>query len=194
MVERLHPEEPPKEILNTRHYRASSIIDMLDSRDEMVHEITSEHQAWKNGLSRWGKLEHAYNQLQNPIIRTVFPEVFWRYPTAFVLIPPVRHFPQDDPPEGKGKVITIQDMTGSCDVEIPWGENARRVVRNDSLKNHPELYAENAWSGVVAILNAYDTPRGDRSVLAYVDRIIHEEKDKSKAFNKMLEAFGQGSN
>ncbi len=165
-------------------YTATSINDMQEGRNDALYNSILSHMTWYESLSKIEKAEWNMNEVSIRLSRFMDPSYFVGYHAAIVILPPVRHYPEDDPKDKSGQ-ITLSDMTGQHIVEIPKGFN-KRYIRNNALKNIPEEYMDNSWSGSVTLMNIFNVRGKDRSLLINVSRKLEKQKKEVPIVERLL--------
>ncbi len=165
-------------------YTATSINDMHEGRNETFYNSILSHMTWYESLSKLQKAEWSMNEVALKLSRFMDPSYFVGYHAAIVILPPVRHYPEDDPKDKSGQII-LSDLTGHHPVEIPRGFN-KRYIRSKTLQNNPEGYIENSWSGAVTLMNIFNVRGKDRSLLINVSRKIEKQKKEVPVAERLL--------
>lgn len=167
-----------------RIYKASSIADMVNSREKVEAKMRAEHSRWVEGLDFRERLEHAKNLL---ILLWGFPDTFTHLvlskipsieavPRALVFLPKIQHYPVED--EGlKGGQIRLSDVTGSVNVGFPYGDTDS-IGRDLGLNVDRQVAREISWSGPVVLFNVYGP--WPRSFLMHIYNIKATEKAEER--------------
>ena len=179
---------PPKELdgmppfFEANVYYASSIYDMKRSRDEILSDVLAEQEEYLS-LGWDHKLAWILSKLANDLARPIDRDMISAFPAAAIELPPVRHFPSEDP-QNKANTISVHDLTGKMDIEFLTGRN-KDLISNESLKNNPRGFKNSSWSGAITILHVFHDRGRDRTFLMDVSQTIQKEKSpqKLKAFN-----------
>ena len=148
-----------------RFCTASSVQNMLDGEKPLVDAIYNEHEEWYRGLGIRARIHQVVNSglflLDSPNTFTylVLPRKGKPYPyiesapRALVVLPQVRCVPNRN-----SSGLELSDMTGSLQVEFPYGatDNIRRALGG---KLNIAALRNNSWSSRVALLNIYGPNR-----------------------------------
>ncbi len=161
-MERISPDKSQQlATYQWRLYKANSIADMVNSKEEVEAEMEAEHTRYVEGLDFRGRLNHG---------KTLFiflwdsPDTFTHLvlgkipsihaaPRSLVVLPKVNHYPAQD--EGlKRSQIKISDVTGSTDVRFPYGVTAS-TGRALGFNVDTQAARETSWSSPVVLFNVY---------------------------------------
>lgn len=168
-------------------YYASSIADMLNSRDIVIEEAGSDFRQWEKQLK--GRNKFNYNFSKKLGLLRINPE---NDIEALIIIPFVRHFPVEDSPENI-KGLTIQDQTAKFDVLFPTGKTrlfAQSFAKKMGVNFDPSLLKQRSWLGQIVLYNYYNRHGKDVSFLAYVTNHPAMQKDH-EALKNLIPSFAK---
>lgn len=180
-----YPGEGPNTI---SLYSASSISDMLSSRAETISEIRKRYRIIESFEHARMRSIHLRLFLADSLLQFRIPiptflvtlaEKTWRpakrllpnsvfgpfmtLPSIFIIIPLVRHFPEQDNYDDK---ITIREVTGECDLtQLP--DYVFKHLPDHLRPNFPVLKSQ-SWASDVGIMTTYRSMGEDEYGLYYV--------------------------